>query len=68
MCLLDNDEITACDLVHHITPIRIDFSKRLDAKELIPICHACHNSIDHTNEELKNKLRALLAEYQKKYR
>ncbi|AEY65410.1 hypothetical protein Clo1100_1158 [Clostridium sp. BNL1100] len=69
MCLLDNDEITACDLVHHITPIRIDFSKRLDVKELIPLCHACHNSIDHINytEEVKSKLRALLTEYQKKY-
>lgn len=69
MCLFEHDEITTCDITHHITPIRVDFSKRFDEKELIPLCHRCHNSIDHKNytEEMKNKLRELLAKFQKTY-
>jgi 5-methylcytosine-specific restriction endonuclease McrA len=69
MCLIKYKVITVCDMVHHITPIREDFSKRLEKKELIPLCHRCHNSIDHINytEDKKAELRDLINEYQKLY-
>ena len=69
MCLIDDDKIVSCDLIHHIIPVRFDFNKRWDIKELIPLCHRCHNSIDHNNytEETMIRLRKLLAEYHKKY-
>lgn len=69
MCLLKYKEIIPVDVVHHIEPIRDDYSKRLEEDNLIPLCHGCHNSIDHINytKELKEELRNLLKEYKRKY-
>lgn len=68
-CLLDYLIIKPCDVVHHIETIRDDWDKRLDEKNLIPLCHGCHNNIDHVNytEDIKEKLRNLLKEYEEKY-
>lgn len=35
--------ITPASTVHHITPVRVDYSKRLDPTNLETICPACHN-------------------------
>lgn len=69
MCLLRDKSITPSDVVHHIETIRERFDKKLEEENLIPLCHRCHNNIDHINysNELKNELRRLLLEYEKKY-
>lgn len=36
--------ITPATTVHHITPVRVDYSKRLDPANLETICKACHNA------------------------
>lgn len=36
--------ITPATTVHHITPVRVDYSKRLDLSNLETICKACHNA------------------------
>ncbi len=35
------------DMVHHIIPIKKDWSKRLDLNNLMSLCDACHNGIEH---------------------
>ncbi len=35
------------DMVHHIVPIKKDWSKRLNLNNLEPLCDACHNGIKH---------------------
>lgn len=69
MCLLKYEHIIPSDVTHHIIPIREDYSKRLEEDNLIPLCHRCHNNIDHINytEEMKSNLKRLLKEYEKKY-
>ena len=37
------DIIKIGDVVDHIIPIRMDWSKRLEPTNLQTLCHACHN-------------------------
>lgn len=37
-----NGRIVAVDVVDHVIPIRVDWSKRLDERNLQSLCHACH--------------------------
>lgn len=48
--------ITPASTVHHITPVRVDYSKRLDPANLETICPACHNA-EHREraQSLKDK-------------
>lgn len=39
---LDKDVITPYNTVHHIVPIKKDWSKRLDIDNLICLCESCH--------------------------
>lgn len=39
---LDNNTITSYNTVHHIVPIKEDWSKRLDINNLICLCESCH--------------------------
>lgn len=39
--------VTPATTVHHIVPVRVDYSKRLDPANLETICKACHNA-EHT--------------------
>ncbi|PEN96603.1 HNH endonuclease [Bacillus cereus] len=41
------------DVVDHIIPIRVDWSKRLESTNLQTLCHACHNK--KTKEDEKKK-------------
>lgn len=41
-CLREN-RITPADVVDHIVPVRVDWSKRLSLDNLQSLCHACHN-------------------------
>ena len=38
--------VTPATEVHHIVPIRVDWSKRLDASNLISLCHKHHMEIE----------------------
>jgi HNH endonuclease. len=44
---LKNKKITPADMVHHIKPVRSHWELRLRLDNLIPLCHSCHNKIDH---------------------
>ncbi|NNG67333.1 HNH endonuclease [Caldanaerobacter subterraneus] len=35
--------IRPADVVHHIVPIKEDWSKRFDLDNLVSLCHECHN-------------------------
>jgi len=54
--LIKNDYICAscgaiAEVVDHIIPTKIDWSKRLDENNLQPLCNKCHNQ--KTKEDLK---------------
>lgn len=44
---LENKKIVLADMVHHQKPIRTHWELRLQLDNLIPLCHTCHNKIDH---------------------
>ena len=69
VCLLREKKISYSDMVHHIETLKDSWEKRIDDNNLIPLCHECHNEIDHINytEKEKNELRNLLKEYRKIY-
>ena len=48
------DIIKIGDVVDHIVPIRVDWSKRLEPSNLQTLCHACHNKKTKEDEK-KNK-------------
>lgn len=48
-CLRER-RITKADMVHHIVPIKQDWSRRLDLSNLESICISCHNKI-HGNQQ-----------------
>ncbi|MBG9633138.1 HNH endonuclease [Bacillus thuringiensis] len=48
------DIIQIGDVVDHIIPIRVDWSKRLEPTNLQTLCHACHNKKTKEDEK-KNK-------------
>lgn len=68
MCLLKDKVLNPCDVVHHIEEIREDYDKRLEEKNLITLCHKCHNML-HSNYTEKDKieLKKMLKEYEKNY-
>lgn len=43
-CLREK-RITRADTVHHIVPIKQDFSRRLDPSNVESVCRACHNRL-----------------------
>lgn len=60
-------EVTAADTVHHITPLRDDWSKRCSVDNLISLNHDTHSMIEQLykkdQEGTEKRLRALLASY-----
>ena len=45
------DIIKIGDVVDHIIPIRMDWSKRLEPTNLQTLCHACHNKKTKEDEK-----------------
>ena len=43
-----NNKIIPCDMVHHIVPVKDDWSKRYDIDNLIPLSNATHEYIEQT--------------------
>lgn len=37
-------DLTVADVVDHIVPVLVDWSKRLDITNCQPLCHGCHNA------------------------
>ncbi|MBW3492284.1 HNH endonuclease [Bacillus sp. FDAARGOS_1420] len=46
------DIIQIGDVVDHIIPIRVDWSKRLEPTNLQTLCHACHNKKTKEDEKV----------------
>ena len=44
---LKEKRITPADMVHHIVPVKVDWTKRLDLSNLISLCNTCHAKIEH---------------------
>jgi len=40
--------IKPAEMVHHIVPLKIDYTKRLEIDNLESLCEACHNKVDHS--------------------
>ena len=38
---------TLATMVHHIEPVKKAWNKRLDIDNLMSLCEACHNGIEH---------------------
>ena len=49
--------VRACREIHHIVPIEIDYSKRLDYANLIALCPDCHNLMHERISPLQKFLR-----------
>ncbi|WP_242316651.1 HNH endonuclease [Bacillus cereus group sp. BfR-BA-01489] len=49
------DIIKIGDVVDHIIPIRVDWSKRLEPTNLQTLCHACHNKKTKEDEKKYRK-------------
>ena len=45
------NKLKSMDVVDHIVPIRIDWTKRLDPSNCQSLCHSCHNA--KTKRDLK---------------
>lgn len=58
--------VTPASTVHHIISIRVDYSKRLDPKNLEVICAACHNAEHNERAFDKQKKIKKLKEKNKK--
>lgn len=43
LCSVDGLKPVVADVVHHIIPVTVDWSLRLDYSNCQPLCHDCHN-------------------------
>lgn len=70
MCLLKDNIVNVCDVVHHIIEIRTPtgWTYRLDISNLIPLCHRHHNELhgNYTNYK-QDILKQLIIEYKSIY-
>lgn len=49
--------VRAAREIHHIVPIEIDYSKRLEYENLIALCKDCHDSFHGRESQLQKFLR-----------
>lgn len=61
-------EILLADTVHHIVPLKDDWSKRLDEENLMSLNHDTHSMIEKKYKENKEKMIESLQEMILKYR
>lgn len=50
-------KVKAAREIHHIVPIEIDYSKRLEYDNLIALCKDCHDSFHGRESQLQKFLR-----------
>lgn len=50
-CLEHYRRYTVADTIHHKVEVRVDFTKRFDMDNVIPVCSSCHNKI---HEDIKS--------------
>lgn len=46
-CLRIGQKITIATMVHHIVPVKKDWSKRLQMDNLVSLCDKCHGQQEH---------------------
>lgn len=65
-------EIILADTVHHIVPLKEDWSKRLDDDNLMSLNHDTHSAIEKkykdSRQEMIDELRKMLQEFRRKER
>lgn len=61
-------EILLADTVHHIMPLKDDWSKRLDEENLMSLNHDTHSMIEKKYKDNKEKMIEILQEMLLKYR
>lgn len=61
-------EILLADTVHHIIPLKDDWSKRLDEENLMSLNHDTHSMIEKKYKDSKEKMIEILQEMLLKYR
>ena len=66
---MTSGEIKAADTVHHITPLKEDWDRRLDLENLMSLHHDTHSMIEveykKNKPEMIEKLRKMLRDYRK---
>lgn len=61
-------EIIAADDVHHIIPLRDDWSRRNDIENLISLSHETHAEIEQAYKANKQEIQSILQKMLKEYR
>lgn len=61
-------EVVLADTVHHIVPLRDDWSKRMDAMNLMSLNHNTHSMIEQMYKDRKEEMIEKLTEMLIKYR
>jgi competence CoiA-like predicted nuclease len=61
-------EVVIADTVHHITPLKDDWTKRIDKENLMSLNHDTHSLIEKKYKENKQKIMSELYEMLEKYR
>lgn len=73
MCCVCGEPLSNTKIIDHITPLRIDSSKRLDTSNLWCLCYSCHNIKTAIEEQIinspngKNKIKHISRDRYKKY-
>ena len=69
-CLINKEDPVEAKIVHHIEPVKDNWSRRLDSNNLISVCDSCHKKIEgryaagsFEKEHEKNRLINLLKVY-----
>ncbi|MDU4325701.1 MAG: HNH endonuclease [Clostridium celatum] len=69
-CLINKEDPVEAKIVHHIEPVKDNWSRRLDNNNLISVCDSCHKKIEgryaagsFEKEHEKNRLINLLKVY-----
>ena len=65
---MTSGQIIAADTVHHIVPLRDDWSKRCDVSNLMSLSPASHNTIEWLYKQGRAKAEKTLTDMLKRYR
>lgn len=65
---MTSGQIMAADTVHHIIPLRDDWSKRVDINNLMSLSHSTHSTIESLYKQNKRKAQETLMQMLREYR
>lgn len=65
---MTSGQVVAADTVHHIIPLRDDWSKRADMTNLMSLSHSSHSTIERLYKQNKQKAQKSLRDMLEAYR